>query len=109
MRVPHIKIKRSELLFEQYRMALNQDKYENEVRNDDAIKCYQIFFDFMQQTLNRLYGLYLHGKTFLLDTIIKNKLRKQSEAKIEKLNREKNYRNQKKEGTSKPSPKKYVL
>ena len=99
-------IANSELLFEQYRMALNQDKYEIEVRNDDAIKCYQIFFDFMQQTLNRLYGLYLHGKTFLLDTIIKNKLRKQSEAKIEKLNREKIPGNKINEVTSKPSSKK---
>ena len=33
---PCIKIGKGELLFEQYRMALNQDKYDIEVRNDDA-------------------------------------------------------------------------
>ena len=38
IRVPCIKIANSELLFEQYRMALNRDKYDIEVRNYDAIK-----------------------------------------------------------------------
>ena len=35
---PCIIIARRELLFEKYRMALKQDKYEIEVQNDDAIK-----------------------------------------------------------------------
>ena len=35
---PFVKIKKSELLFEQYRMALKQGKYDIEVRDDDAIK-----------------------------------------------------------------------
>ena len=30
-------------------MALNQYKYDIEVQNDDAIKCNQILFYFMQQ------------------------------------------------------------
>ena len=57
--VPYIKISKSELLFEQYRMALNRDKYDIEVQNDDAIKRNREFVDFTQRTFNRLYGLYL--------------------------------------------------
>ena len=37
IRVPCIKISKIGLLFEQYRMALNWDKYDIEVQNDDAI------------------------------------------------------------------------
>ena len=59
-----IKISKSEVLFEQYRMALNPDKYDIEVLDDDAIKRNQILFDFMQQTFNFLDGLYLHEKSF---------------------------------------------
>ena len=57
-----IKIARSEVLFKQYIMALNRDKYDIEVRNYYAIKHNQILFDFMKRTLNRLDGLYLHEK-----------------------------------------------
>ena len=46
--VPCIKIADSELLFEQYIMALNQDRYDIEVQNDVTIKRNQILFDFMQ-------------------------------------------------------------
>ena len=35
---PCIKIKKNELLFEQYRMAPNREKYDIEVQNDYAIK-----------------------------------------------------------------------
>ena len=66
---PCIKIAKSELLFEQYRMAINQDKYYTEVQYDDAIKRNQILFDFMQQTFNYLDGLYMHEKCILIDTI----------------------------------------
>ena len=38
------KIEKSKLLFEQYKMALNWEKYDIEVRNDDAINCNQICF-----------------------------------------------------------------
>ena len=65
-----LRFEKNELLFEQYIMALNRDKYEIEVQNDDAIKCNQIFFDLMQQMFNRLDGFYLHGKSLLIDTII---------------------------------------
>ena len=38
IRVPCVKIAKSELLFEKYRMIINWDKYNIEVLNDDAIK-----------------------------------------------------------------------
>ena len=80
------------MLFEQYTMDLNQEKYDIEVRNDDAIKCNRILFDFMQRTFNPLYGSCLHKKCLLIDTIIEDQPRKQSAAEIEKLNREKKAR-----------------
>ena len=61
---PFIKIAKNELIFEQYIMALNQYKYNIEVRNDDAIKRNQLFFDFMQRTFNLLDGLRCyHGRS----------------------------------------------
>ena len=35
---PCIKIAKSELFFEKYRMALKRDKYTIEIKKDDAIK-----------------------------------------------------------------------
>ena len=70
-------------------MALNRVKYDFEVRNDDAIKRNQIFFDLMQRTFNRLDGLNLHENFILIDTIKEDQSMKQSAAEIEKLNREK--------------------
>ena len=103
IRVPCINITNNELLFEQYRMTLNWDKYEIEVRHDDAIKRNKIFFDFMQKMFNRMYGLYLRERCLLIDTTTKNQLRNQSSAGIEKPNREKKAINKRNEGTSKPS------
>ena len=40
---PCIKIAKSELLFEKYRMALKSDKYAIEIQKDDAIKRNRIF------------------------------------------------------------------
>ena len=87
IRVPCINIAKSALLFKQYRMALNQDKYDIEVRNDDAIRRNQIFFEFVQRTFNPLDGLYLSEICLLIDATMKDQLRKQSAAEIEKLNR----------------------
>ena len=87
--VPCIKITKSELLFEQYIMALNWEKYDIEVQNDVAIKLNQIFFDFIQRTFNHLYGLYLREICLLIGVIMKYQLRKQSSEETEKLNREK--------------------
>ena len=87
--VPCINIERREVLFEQYIMALNRDKYDNEVQNYDAIKRNRIFFDFMPRTFNRIYGLYLRERCLLIYAVMKDQLRKQSSAEIEKLNREK--------------------
>ena len=39
-----IKIEKSELFFEKYRMALKREKYYIEVRDDDTIKHNQILF-----------------------------------------------------------------
>ena len=103
--VPYIYIVNNELLFEQYIMDFNQEKYDIEVQNDDAIKRNQILFDFVQRTFNRLDGLYLREIFILIDAIMKDQLRKKSAAEIEKLTSEKNPRNKIKEGTSKPSPK----
>ena len=52
-------IAKSELLFEQYRMALIREKYDIDVRDDDAIKREQIFFDFIQQTFSFMDRLYI--------------------------------------------------
>ena len=82
-------MEKSELLFEQYRMALNWDKYDIQIRNDDAIKRNQILFDFILLMFNRLDGLYLHEGCLLIDIIIKYQLRKHSASEIEDLNREK--------------------
>ena len=61
---PFIIITSTELLFEKYRMALKREKYDIEVQNDDAIKCNQIWFDFMQRKFNRMDELYPHEKVF---------------------------------------------
>ena len=68
------------MLFEQYRIDINRDKYDVYVQNDDTIKHNQIFFDFMLQMFNHLDELYLHEKCPLIDTIIKYQSRKQSAA-----------------------------
>ena len=78
-------------------MALNRDKYDIEVRNYDAIKRNQIFFDFMQQNFNPLDGLYLCERGILIYAIMKDQLRNRSAAEIEKLNREKKARKKYKE------------
>ena len=105
IRVPCINIADSELLFEQYIMAPNRDKYDLEIRNYDAIKHNRILFDFMKRAFNCLDGLYLRERYLLIDAIMKYQSRKQSAAEVEKLNREKNTRNKRKEGTSKSYPK----
>ena len=89
IRVQCINISKSELLFEQLILALNQDKYYIEVQKDDAIKHNRIFFNFMQRTFNILDGLYLCERCILIDAIMKDQLWKQSVAEIEELNIEK--------------------
>ena len=71
IRVSCIKIARSEVLFEQYRMAIKREKYDIEVKNDDAIKRNGIFFDFMKRTLNCLDGIYLCERYILIDPFLK--------------------------------------
>ena len=69
-------------------MDINREKYDMEVRNDDAINRNQILFDFVQQTFNRLDGLYLRARWLLIDAIMKYQLRNQSASEIKKINRE---------------------
>ena len=104
--VPCVNIEKSELLFEQYRMALNWYKYDIEVQNYDAINRNRILFDFMQRKFKYLDGLYSREKRLLMDTIIMINQGSRVQRKLKKLNREKNSRNKRKEGTSDPSPKK---
>ena len=85
------------------------EKYDIEVRNDDAIKRNRIFFDFIQQTFNHLDESHLCEKCLLIDTIIKYQLKNQSAVEIEKLNRVKKAKNKRNEGKSKPSPKRACL
>ena len=74
-------------------MALNPDRYDIEVQNDDAINRNRILCDFMQQMFNRLDGLYMHKKCLLINTIKKYQSRKQNAAEIEIMNREKKAKN----------------
>ena len=53
-------------------MALNRDKYDIDILNDDAININRLFLDLMQRTFNRLDGLYLNEKYHLIDTIMKD-------------------------------------
>ena len=103
--IPFINIANSELLFEQYIMGLNQDKYAIKVRNDDAIKCNQIFSDFMQWTFNCLDALYLRERCLLIDMIMKINWGIRVQQKLKTEQRKKS-RNKRKEGTSEPSPNK---
>ena len=75
-------LQRVKCYLKKYRMALNWDKYDIEVRDDDAIKRNQILFDLMQHTFNRLDGLYMDEECILIDTIKKDKFRKQITAEV---------------------------
>ena len=106
---PCSKIAKNQLIFEQYIIAFNRDKYYIEVQNDASIKCNRLLFYFMQQTFNRLDSLYLRARCLLVDAIMEDQMRKQSASEIEKLNREIKARNKRKELKYKPSPEKPVL
>ena len=75
---PCIKIAKSEVLFEKYRMALKQDKDAIEIQKDDAIKCNRICFDFMLRMFNNLNELYIKEKSLLIYTILKYQSRNES-------------------------------
>ena len=83
-----INIGNSEALFEKYRMAINWDKYDIDILDDDAIKRNRIFFDFMQRTFSFMDGLYMDGNFLLIGTIKKYQLKKQSGEEVEILNRD---------------------
>ena len=72
---PCIKIINSELLFENYRMDLKEDKDAIGIQKDDAIKRNQIFFDFVLRMFNHLNQLYEKERIILIHTILKYKSR----------------------------------
>ena len=97
---PCIKIAKSELLFEKYRMDIKRDKDAIEIQRDDAIKRNRIFFDFMLRMFNHLNQLYVKEKSLFIDTILKYQLRNESAKEVEKPNRYNKTRNGNKEDTS---------
>ena len=74
---PCIKIENSEVIFEKNRMALNPEKYDIEVQDDDAIKRNQILFDFMQRTFSCMNGLYIDEEYPLIYTNKKISIKEQ--------------------------------
>ena len=62
---PCIMIAKNEVLFEQYRIALKQDKYAIDIEGEDEIKRNRLFFDFMLRTFDHLNQLYEMEKFFL--------------------------------------------
>ena len=74
-------------------MVLKLDKDAIEIQGDDAIKRNRLFLDFMLRMFNHLNQLYEKGKSLLIDTILKYQSSKENA----------------KENTSNPSPKKVVF
>ena len=89
-------------------MALNRNKYDIEVRDDDTIKHDQIFLISCNER-SMVWMDYIWMKFYFDRYNKKDQFRKQSAAEVEILNRDKKERNKKKEGTSKPSPKKRLF
>ena len=83
-----INIAKSYLFFEQYIMALNQDKYDIEVRDDDAIKRDRIFFISCNER-SIVWMDYIRIKHLFDRYNQKYQLRKQSAEEVERFNREK--------------------
>ena len=72
-------IAKNEGLFEQYRIALKQDKDEIDIDGEDAINRNRLFFDFMPRMFDHLNQLYEMEKSLLIDTILTYHLRKDSD------------------------------
>ena len=87
-------------------MALKREKDVIEIKKDDAIKRYQIFFDFILRMFNHLNELYVKEKSLLINTILKYQSNNEIAKEVEKPNRYNKTRNGIKKDTSKPSPKK---
>ena len=60
--VPCIKIENSDLLFEQYIMALNRYKYDTEVQNYNSIKRNRIFFFILRNKNSIVWMDYIYMK-----------------------------------------------
>ena len=102
---PCIMIAKNEVLFEQYRIALNRDKDAIYIEGEDAINCNRLFFDFMLKVFNHLNQLYEMEKSLHIDTILTYHLRKNI-AKESSSKPSPSRKESAKENTSKLSPKK---
>ena len=71
-------IAKNEVWFEQYRIALKQDKDAIDLDGEDAINRNRIFFDFIPRMFDHLNQLYEIEKSLLIDTILTYHLRKDS-------------------------------
>ena len=56
----------NEVLFEEYRSALKQDKYAIDIEGEYAINRNRLFFDFMLRMFDHLNQIYEMEKVFLL-------------------------------------------
>ena len=75
---PCIIIAKNEVLFEQYRIALKQDKDAIYIEGEDEINRNRLFFDFILRMFDHINQLYEMEKSLLIDTILKYHLRKDS-------------------------------
>ena len=100
---PCIMIAKNEVLFEQYRIAIKQDKDAIDIEEEDAINSHRLFFDFMLRMFDHLNQLYEMEKSLLIDTILTYHLRKES-AKENSPEPSPSRKESAKENTSKPSP-----
>ena len=73
---PCIIMAKNEVLFEQYRIALKQDKDAIDIEGEYAINRNRLFFYFMLRMFDHLNQLYEMEKILLIDTILKYYLRK---------------------------------
>ena len=76
---PCLKIAKDELLFEKYRIAINQDKDAIDIDGDDAIDSHRFVFDLMLRMFDHLNQLYEMEKSLLIDAILKYHLMKESD------------------------------
>ena len=63
-------IAKNEVLFEQYRISLKQDKDAIDIEGEDEIKRKRLLFDFMLIMFNHINQLYEKEKSLLIDTIL---------------------------------------
>ena len=76
---PCLTVAKNEVLFEQYRIDLKQDKDAIDIDGDDAINRNRLFLDFMLRMFDHLNQLYEMEKSLIIDAIFKYHLGKESD------------------------------